>query len=139
MSVFNRMLNGSQRCTDLLACVYELNRLESQAYFRLLEDEGLSLDDLAGLLDRERSTVHRAVQKLLNVQLAERETVPLKGGGYYYRYRATSPETVRARIERRLDDFQAAVEQALDAFEDEVATHSLPSTEIQTSGTELRT
>lgn len=123
MSVFNRMVNGSRGCMDLLACVYELNALESQAYFALVENPGSRMEELADVLDRDRSTVHRAVQKLLHLQLAERETVPMKGGGYYHRYNATSPEQVRHLIESRLDDFQQAVRSALDSFEDEVEDH----------------
>lgn len=120
MSVFQRLLNGSRGCTDLLRCVYELNQLETAAYVALLDREGARMEELTDLLDRDRSTVHRAVQRLLDLQLAERETVPMRGGGYYHRYRATSPDKVRQLVEARLKSFEDAVRSSLDSFEEDL-------------------
>lgn len=124
MSVFGRLLNGSRGCTDLLACLYELNALETSAYFALHKTGGAKMEDLAAELERDRSTVYRAVKKLVDLHLAERETICMKGGGYYYVYHAASPERVRELIERRLDEFEAAVRARLDAFEDDVEIHT---------------
>jgi predicted transcriptional regulator len=121
MSVFHRMLNGSSDCEDLLACVFRLNELEVRAYFALLEHPETRMDELAEALDRDRSTVHRAVQTLVDLQLAERRAEGLDGGGYCYTYEAASPAAVRERIEERLDAFQEAVEERLARFEEDAA------------------
>ena len=62
MSVFGRLLNGPCGCHDLLSCLYELNELETHAYFALLGAQGSRMDDLADRLERDRSTVTRAVR-----------------------------------------------------------------------------
>lgn len=117
--MFSRLLNGSNGCSDVLSCVYELNTLETAAYFALLEDKGARMEALADELDRDRSTVYRAVQKLMNLHLVQRETIPLDGGGYCYEYQATDPTQVRDRIEERLAKLQEAVRDGLDSFEQE--------------------
>lgn len=118
MSVFHRMLNGSSSAEDLLACVFRLSEMEARTYFSLLENPGARIDELADALDRDRSTAHRAVQRLVDLRLADREQTPLDGGGYCYRYEAADPSTVRAMIEERLDAFEDAVRDRLERFED---------------------
>lgn len=124
MSVFHRMLNGSSNPDDLLACVFHLNDLEIQAYFTILERPDARMDTLAEELDRDRSTAHRAVQRLVDLRLAHRQTQPLNGGGYCYTYRAANPSSVRDRIEERLDLFEEAVRERLDRFHEDVQTYT---------------
>lgn len=113
------MLNGSSNPEDLLACVFQLNDLEVQAYFSLLENPDARMEDIAQVLERDRSTAHRAVHRLVDLQLAHRQTQPLDGGGYCYTYRAAGPSDVRERIEERLTLFEEAVEQRLKRFHEE--------------------
>lgn len=119
MSVFHRMLNGSSGCEDLLGCVFQLNDLETAAYFSLLEHPDARMEQIAAALDRDRSTAQRAVQKLVHLNLAEREAEPLDGGGYCYTYRAIEPRAVRERIEARLEAFEDAARERLDRFHEE--------------------
>lgn len=135
MSMFSRMLNGSRGCHDLLMCLYELNALETAAYFALLRRERAKMEDLAADLERERSTVYRAVQKLMNLDLAQRETITIRSGGYYFVYEPTPPAKVRELIEQRLAEFESAVRCGLDAFEEEVAarTSEAPTTRQRTA------
>lgn len=116
MSGFRRMVSGSAGCEDLLAWVYDLNDLETSAYFALLEEPRLRVEQLADALDRDRSTAHRAVQRLLDVGIAERETESLEAGGYYYVYQAEDPERVRERIEDRIAEFERTIRDQLDSF-----------------------
>ncbi len=124
MSVFQRMLNGSSDPEDLLACVFQLNGLEVEAYFSLLETPDARMEDIAEMLDRDRSTAHRAVQRLVDLQLAHRQTQPLEGGGYCYTYRAANPSQVRERIEERLTLFEEAVQERLETFQNEIQTRT---------------
>jgi predicted transcriptional regulator len=78
------------------------------------------IEELAEGLQRDRSTVYRAVQKLVAVHLAERQTVAMRGGGYYHVYRAVPPGVVRSRIEERMTMLQAVVRQSLAEFEQQV-------------------
>lgn len=116
MSGFRHMLNGSVGCEDLLAWVYDLNQLETSAYFAILEEPRLRVEQLADALERDRSTAHRALQRLLDVGLAERETESLESGGYYYVYQAEDPERVRERIEDRMAEFERTIRDKLDSF-----------------------
>lgn len=117
MSVFGRMLDGPSGCEELLASIFGLNELETTTYFRLVEDPGMRVERLAEVLDRDRSTAHRAVQALVEAELVRRETRPLEGGGYCYVYHPVDPDHVAARIEARLRAFEDAVQEMVDRFE----------------------
>lgn len=123
MSAVERMLTGSAGCKDLLACVYGLNELETEAYFRLLAAPGARMTELADALDRDRTTAHRAVQKLVTLSLAEWERVPMDGGGYHYRYDAAEPELVRERIQARVQRLLRTLEEQVERFEETARAH----------------
>lgn len=125
MSVFQRVLSGSSSCEDLLACVYQLNEVETRAYFALLENPRARVEEIADALDRDRSTANRAVQTLMALDLADRQTISMEAGGYYYVYRPTDPDVVRERIQERLEAFREAVDQKIDRFHRE-ARERLP-------------
>jgi predicted transcriptional regulator len=119
MSALNRLLCGAGTCEDLLSCVYNLNKLESETYFALLAGPA-RMDELAGALRRERSTVYRALQKLVGLQLAMRDTVSLDGGGYCHVYAPVHPDAVARRVEQWRDEFSRTLTVALRSFVVEV-------------------
>lgn len=125
---FHRLLDGACGAEELLACVFGLNPLETAAYFTLLEHPGARMDEIADELDRERSTAHRAVQTLVDRDLATRETVPMPSGGYYHSYEAADPSDVRCRIEERIEAFEQVVQEHLDRFHEELDEAQEPVT-----------
>lgn len=134
MSALNRILTGTGSCGDLLCCVYNLNRLESDAYFALLSGPS-KMDDLVTALDRERSTVYRAVQKLVTLQLAVRDTVSLTGGGYCHVYAPVSPDTVHRRVQQWAAEFNRTLECALDGFMAETSRRAPSGRTVTTTAT----
>ena len=115
MTALNRILCGAGTCEDLLSCVYDLNKLESEAYFALLAKPA-KMDELAAALRRERSTVYRALQKLVTLQLVVRDTLSLPGGGYCHVYAPVSPDAVARRVEAWRDTLALTLTRAVQTF-----------------------
>lgn len=113
-------LQADMECEGLLECVHGLKALDREV-FRVLadEEEPLTVDDVAEAVDRERSTAYRAVQRLLETGLIEKEQVNYEQGGYYHVYRPTDADEVADEMQRMLNDWYAKVGQLIYEFRDE--------------------
>lgn len=110
------LLAPGASCHDLLSCMFDLNELERAAYVALLQSNEATLDELAERLGRERSTVHRAVTKLVESEMARKENRGLEGGGYHQVYAPVPPEEVVETVRQRFDAIRLRVEHLLATF-----------------------
>lgn len=86
-----------EKPSDLLCCAFGLKNSEIDTYFSLLSGPK-TVEEIRSIVGCDRSTVQRALMKLRNKGLVERETRHIKRGGYYYVYRALSANEVRRMI-----------------------------------------
>ena len=117
VEALNRHLEEDLECEDLLECLYELNELDRRVYRRLSgAEEPLTVDELAAAVTRERSTVYRSVQRLLQFGLVQKEQVNYDRGGYYHVYRLTDPDEVADQMQDKLNDWYAEIGYLLGRF-----------------------
>jgi len=110
VEALNRDLERDLECDDLLECLYELNDLDRQIYGHLSgADEPLTVDELAEAVERERSTVYRSVQRLLQFGLVKKEQENYDRGGYYHVYRVTDPDSVANQMRGQINDWYAQI------------------------------
>ena len=110
-------------CNDLLCAVYNLNPVDLEIFYLLAGGSSASLDDLAQRMKRDRSTVHRSLQKLVGNQLCYKETRTIKDGGYYHIYSAVEISKVKAEAEHRVDEITASLGRMLRNFESDIRKH----------------
>ena len=103
----------------VMACVFGIQEHESRTYLRLLENPGSTVEELAGVLDRDRSNVNRSLTTLLDKRLAERERRLLDPGGYVYQYTATPLPRAKEMLHAALDEWVDAVHGRIDEFGDD--------------------
>ncbi|MFB6086285.1 MAG: helix-turn-helix domain-containing protein [Halodesulfurarchaeum sp.] len=110
VEALNRHLERDLECEGLLECLYDLNDLDRQC-FRVLADAGepMTVDDLASDVDRERSTVYRSVQRLLQFGLVQKNQVNYDRGGYYHVYGITDPDEIADEMQTKLNDWYAQI------------------------------
>ncbi len=109
-------------CEGLLECFHGLKALDKRCFGVLVEStEPLTIDDLAEMVDRERSTVYRAVQRLLSAGLIQKEQINYEHGGYYHVYKPADPAAIRGDMQRLLNDWYAKMGQLIQEFEDKYA------------------
>ncbi len=80
-------------------CSFDLNKTEySLLLFLLNTEEQLTIQEIAGKINFERSTVQKAIAKLLSKELVERRQINLSSGGYRFIYEISDKETIKKRL-----------------------------------------
>ena len=103
-------------CQDLVQCAYSLNGFEIEVYARLLETGPLNANDLADQMCKDRSTVYRALQKMLSCGMVLRETCSIPRGGYLHVYRAISRHELREKLTYCVESWYKKMQDALEQF-----------------------
>jgi predicted transcriptional regulator len=112
-------LRGDMECEGLLECLHGLKALDRTCFEELVETEqAMTVDELADRVDRERSTVYRAVQRLLQSGLVQKEQVNYDQGGYYHVYHTADADEIAGDMQRLLNDWYAKMGQLIGEFED---------------------
>jgi predicted transcriptional regulator len=110
------LLSKVGTCQDLVQCAFSLNEFEVQVYNRLISNGPMRADDLADIIGRDRSTVYRALQKMMTCGMCFRETKSIERGGYYHVYRAISKDELKARLEQCVDGWYGRMQEILQRF-----------------------
>lgn len=116
-SLSERLRQGSD-CEQLMEWFHGLGGID-EAVFRALAaaEEPLTVDEVADVVGRDRSTAYRAVQRLLEAGFVRQEQVNYDRGGYYHVYEPTDASEIAEEMERLLDDWYAEMEQLVRVFE----------------------
>ncbi|WP_457611753.1 helix-turn-helix domain-containing protein [Methanocaldococcus sp.] len=90
---------------NLMACIFGIKVFDVKVYFYILKYGPAKITDIAEKLKRNRSTIQRSVQNLMNVGLVYRKQVNIKDGGYFYLYYAIPFEEVKERMKKSIEDW----------------------------------
>jgi predicted transcriptional regulator len=114
----SEQLQQDMVCEGLLECFHGLKQLDKECYRALVDaTEPLTVDGIADVVDRERSTAYRSVQRLVSAGFIEKEQVNYDNGGYYHVYRPTDPSEIADDMQRLLNDWYAKMGRLIDEFE----------------------
>jgi len=106
-------LIGRINFQDLMRCALDLSALDVDVYFRLLDGE-TTVKEISNKLNRNRSTIQRALTNLINKGLATREPKTMKNGGYYFEYKAIPLEQVEKDLRERVKKWYAKLSTVLE-------------------------
>jgi len=112
-----KILSGQATCRDIVKCVYGLSDFELKIYKKLVKQGPLKADDLAPSMKKDRSTVYRALQKLVSSGLVFRETKTIDRGGYFHVYTAVKPDQLKDRLHKCADDWFENMKSAIEDFD----------------------
>lgn len=112
-----KILAGTGTCKDVLKCLFGLGEFEMTVYKGLVKLGPKRADELSPALKKDKSTVYRALQKLVGAGLVEKKTETLKRGGHFHVYSAVPPEKVTETIKKCVDEWFASVQQAIEKFD----------------------
>jgi predicted transcriptional regulator len=104
------------KCDDAIKCVFNLNKLDLIVYKKLKQIGPARADDLAKLIDRERSTVYRSLQKLAKCGICKKITKTLNHGGYYHIYQCSSVDNIQKQAQECLDSWYSDVKRTLESL-----------------------
>ncbi len=116
-------LKQDMECEGLLECIHGLKSLDKEIFVLLTEQsEPITVDEVAELVDRERSTAYRSIQRLINSGFVQKEQVNYDQGGYYHVFRPTDPDEIADDMQRMLNDWYAKMGQLIGEFRTEYDT-----------------
>ncbi len=110
-------------CSDLLTCLYNMKPVDLEVFYRVASRQPASLDEVAGAVDRDRSTVHRCLSKLVSAGLVYKQTKTLKDGGYYHVYSTADPATIKEHAQRRVEEISEGLHRLIESFPADFQTH----------------
>ena len=106
---------------DLFTILYDLSPLELELLFVLIsKNEPVSLETLAKELDRDKTTIFRSLQKMVNLRICEKDTKTLKEGGWYHVYKAMDVAAFKKETEKRVKEIKESFDTLLKKFESEL-------------------
>ncbi|MCQ6254619.1 helix-turn-helix domain-containing protein [Methanocaldococcus sp.] len=100
---------------DLMRCILGLQEIEIRIYFELLDMKEATVMEIAERVDRDRTTVQKALRSLMNCGLVEREKITEKSG-FKYIYRPVEFKEVKEKMEKLLDEWYLSVKDWLKKF-----------------------
>ena len=123
MESINLLTKKGACCTDLLTCLYNLKPSDLEILLALAKNENATLDQIAKMVQKDRSSVHRCLSKLVSINLVTKQSKSIKGGGYYHTYVMLDPETIKKHALERVKEITESLEKLVDNFELDLQKH----------------
>jgi len=123
MESINLLTRKGASCTDLLTCLYNLKPSDLEVLLALAKNENATLDQIAKIVQKDRSSVHRCLSKLVSINLANKQSKSLKGGGYYHTYAMLDPITIKKHALERVKEITESLEALIESFEVDLQKH----------------
>lgn len=112
-------VENAERPGILLEILYGLKRVDRNCFCLLADENRLTVDDIADRLDKDRSTVYRAVQRLCEAGFVSKHQVNYDDGGYYHVYTLEDMESIVDDIGDQIDTVSSQMEDLLVELGDE--------------------
>jgi predicted transcriptional regulator len=110
-------------CSDLLSCLYNLKPIDLEVFLEVARRECATLDQISESADRDRSSIHRCLSKLVSAGLVHKQSIGLKGGGYYHVYSIVEPSKIKEQAMQKVKEITASLEGLIDNFESDLRKH----------------
>ena len=107
-------------CSDLLCCLYNLKPIDIEVFFAVVKNENATLTQIAELVNRDRSSSHRCLSKLLSAGLVRKSSKTLKVGGYYHVYSMVDACKIKEYARERLKEITESFETLIENFESDL-------------------
>lgn len=94
---------------QILKCSFGLTSSELETLKILLKKKESSVEEVANKMNKDRTTVQRAIKSLMNKGLCKRRQYNLDGGGYQYYYSSITKEEIKKRISDNFNNFSEMI------------------------------
>lgn len=103
--------------SELFRCSFELNKTEYNVLQNLLEKESpTTVSELSENMNLERTTIQKALNSLLEKDLAMRMQENLRRGGYVFFYKPEDKDEIKRRLKNISTDWFARVENEISSW-----------------------
>ena len=95
---------GNINCVDLVRCIFNLNETDILILKSIPEKEGRNIKDITKKIKKDRSTIHRSLEKLVSCNICYKERKSGKNRGFIDYYYAIPEKELIRKAEKNLDD-----------------------------------
>lgn len=103
------------RCT--LKCALDLSCLDLEIYVTLLKKNPATIEEISELVAKDKSTVYKSLQKLLERGLIERDYRILRSGGYRYLYKPIPFHEFKEQMLRAVERWSRTLMESISELE----------------------
>ena len=113
-SNLSKMSNKDEfECVDVIGCIFNLTLTDIAAFELLKTDSGTTAQEIATGIDKDRSTAHRSLEKLVACGLSQKEKMSNETRGYSYVYTRISDRELFLKAKSNIDKCYEKIEGAL--------------------------
>lgn len=117
-------------CSELLSCLYNLKPIDLEVFFELARREYATLDQISKAVDRDRSSTHRCLSKLVSVGLAHKQAKTIKSGGYYHMYSLADSTTIKEQARQKVKEITKSLEDLVESFDSDFSKRLKASNKV---------
>ncbi|SNQ59461.1 helix-turn-helix domain-containing protein [Candidatus Methanoperedens nitratireducens] len=96
------MMASEPKFNGVMRCVFKIKDYEIEVYFYLLDHAGSTIMEISDFLNKDRSSIQRSLQTLMDKGMINRKFRVLGVGGFAYIYIATPIDETKKIMEREL-------------------------------------
>jgi predicted transcriptional regulator len=108
---------GKFTCFDFIKCVFNLNETDIRVIQSIPENKGKTIIEISKLLKKDRSTIHRSLEKLVACNLCYKERKTGKNRGFADYYHVIPENEVLKKAEQNLDDCYTKIKKMINDVE----------------------
>ena len=99
---------------DLVRCAFDLNKTEYNVLvFLLKKNERRTATQISESMKLDRTTVQKAIKKLVEKGLVKRSQINLSGGGYTFFYKINNRDEIKEKMKNVTHKWYRRVEEAI--------------------------
>lgn len=107
-------------CSHVLDCLYDLKSVDKKCYDYLNNSsDPVGVQDISEEFDRDQSTIHRSLNRLMECDMVGREKRTYPEGGYKFFYTSKDPEDISGDMQDLVNKWYETIDELIDEFEDE--------------------
>lgn len=116
MKTIPEQLQNNRDCESVITCLYNIKPADEKYYLLLLDNSPLTATQIANKLDKDKSTVHRSLNRLVNTQLIDRKKKQQDKKGYEYVFIAKNPKEIEKEMKLLLQEWFVQTNNLISTF-----------------------
>ena len=102
------------RLDEIVRCSFSLNKTEyNMLMFLLRKEKEFDIHTLSKKMGLERTTLQKALKKLLDKKLVKRRQVNIKTGGYFFLYNVKNKDSIKMRLLEIIRQWEKTAEEEI--------------------------
>ncbi|MBU0957829.1 MAG: MarR family transcriptional regulator [Nanoarchaeota archaeon] len=98
---------------ELIKCSFDLTKTEYNVLIVLLKTKKVPLNNIASKLKLERTSIQKAITKLMDKNLVTREKIILDKGGYTYLYNSRNKNQIKTEIIKLVESWSKSAKKQI--------------------------